>query len=128
MTNAEFYKDEILQYAFSNKKFAIKKDTLKICNCSYLYCGDCLFQSKCTIDNFIKWCNSECSLQIDPRITENTPIDTKILVSENNVNWYKRHFAKIENNKVYTWDAGTTSFTTNVENITAWSYAKLYKE
>ena len=127
MTNAEFYKNEILKYAFNGDKAAIKKDTSELCKCTKISCSNCLFQSECNIEGFLEWCNSEYT-SIDPRITKSTPIDTKILVSDDNVNWFKRHFAKIENNKVYTWDAGTTSFTTNVENITAWSYAKLYKE
>lgn len=134
MTNAEFYKNEIRTYAFSNEKIAVRKDTLKLCKCSNLFCEDCLFQSKhffqskCSIQKFVKWCNSECMAQIDSRITKSTPIDTKILVSEDGINWCKRHFAKIKGNKVYTWSTGTTSFTTNQENITAWTYAKLYEE
>lgn len=54
------------------------------------------------------------------------PIDTKIIISDDNKDWNRRHFAKYENGKIYTWIDGCTSFTTN--KTTSWKYAKLYKE
>ena len=59
-------------------------------------------------------------------------VDTKILVSDcingagEVIEWKKRHFAKYENGKVYTWLDGKTSFTT--KNNMSWIYAKLYEE
>lgn len=53
-------------------------------------------------------------------------VDTKILVSNNNNIWHKRHFAKYENDKVFAFMNGTTSYTDNT--CTTWKYAKLYKE
>ena len=35
----------------------------------------------------------------------------------------KRYFAKYENNKVYAWDNGATSW--SAKSITDWQYAKL---
>ena len=54
------------------------------------------------------------------------PVDTKILVSNNNNKWYKRHFAKYENDEVFAFMNGTTSYTDN--SCITWKYAKLYKE
>ena len=53
-------------------------------------------------------------------------VDTKILISGDNKDWDRRHFAKYEDGKIYTWIDGCTSFTTN--QTTSWKYAKLYKE
>ncbi len=54
-------------------------------------------------------------------------VDTKILVSEDGDVWYKRYFAKYENDKVCTFVDGATSFSTDGYYI-SWKYAKLYKE
>ena len=54
-------------------------------------------------------------------------VDTKILVSEDGDVWYKRYFAKYENDKVCTFVDGATSFSTDGYYNT-WKYAKLYKE
>ena len=53
-------------------------------------------------------------------------VDTKILVSYDGEKWYKRHFAKYENNIIYAFVDGQTSFTTKTSNT--WKYAKLYEE
>nr|DAF74891.1 MAG TPA: hypothetical protein [Caudoviricetes sp.] len=54
-------------------------------------------------------------------------VDTKILVSEDGDVWYKKYFAKYENDKVYTFIGGATSFSSGGYFI-SWKYAKLYKE
>lgn len=55
-------------------------------------------------------------------------VDTKILVNNDDGDvWYKRYFAKYENDKVCTFVGGATSFSTNGYYI-SWKYAKLYKE
>lgn len=53
-------------------------------------------------------------------------VDTKILVSNNNKKWYRRYFAKYENDEVFAFMNGTTSYTDNT--CTTWKYAKLYEE
>ena len=56
-------------------------------------------------------------------------VDTKILVSNDEEDWERRHFAKYENGTVYTWCSGATSFSTDNKDYTIdWHYAKLYKE
>lgn len=54
-------------------------------------------------------------------------VDAKILVSNDDIKWYRRYFAKYENDKVCTFVDGATSFSTDGYYI-SWKYAKLYKE
>lgn len=51
------------------------------------------------------------------------PVDTKILVSNDGLNWHNRHFAKFIYDNVFAWDAGATSWTTC--RVTKWKYARL---
>lgn len=52
-------------------------------------------------------------------------VDTPILVRDNeDKDWLKRHFAKYEDGKVFTWVNGATSWSTS-ETSTRWNYAKL---
>lgn len=53
-------------------------------------------------------------------------VDTKILVSNDYIRWYRRYFAKYENDEVFAFMNGTTSYTDNT--CTTWKYAKLYEE
>ena len=56
------------------------------------------------------------------------PVDAKILVkNDDDETWYKRHFAKYKDGKVYAWNYGETSYTTEGK-VVAWTQAKLYKE
>lgn len=54
-------------------------------------------------------------------------VDTKILVSTDNIKWYRRYFVKYENDKVCAFIGGATSFSSG-GCYTSWKYAKLYKE
>ena len=58
------------------------------------------------------------------------PVDTKLLVSRDGEDWYRRYFAKYENDGVYCFDSGATSFSVQDGNldISAWEYVKLYEE
>lgn len=55
------------------------------------------------------------------------PIDTPILIrNEIDGKWAKGHFAKYENNRVYAWCGGRTSFTAKNENDAfPWEYGKV---
>lgn len=54
----------------------------------------------------------------------NIPVDTKIFVKKNkDSRWFRRHFAKYENGKVYAWGNECTSDQT--DDCVWWSYAKL---
>ena len=70
----------------------------------------------------------EIVMNYEPKVDwTKVPVDTKILVKDyKDEDWKKRHFAKYENGKIYAYDDGKSSFTTDV--IASWSYGKLYKE
>lgn len=55
-------------------------------------------------------------------------VDTKILVSNDYIRWYHAHFAKFEDNTIYTFSNGATSFTYGYSAFEPWKYAKLYGE
>lgn len=55
-------------------------------------------------------------------------VDTKILVSDDNIIWHGAYFAMFENDTIYAFGNGTTSFTYGYKEIIPWVYAKLYKE
>lgn len=78
--------------------------------------GDIYFTSKILSMDFT----------IEPIDWENISVDTKILVSIDGEEWCKRYFAKYENGKVYAWNDGATSFSSN--HCTKWVYAELYEE
>lgn len=54
-------------------------------------------------------------------------VDTKIEVSDNELEWYKKHFSCFDNGMVRTFANGQTSFT-SARIGTCWKYARLYKE
>ena len=82
--------------------------------------GDIYFTSKILSMDFTM------EFTIEPIDWENIPVDTKILVSIDGEEWIKRYFAKYIKGKVYVWDYGATSFSSN--HCTKWAYAKLYEE
>lgn len=55
-------------------------------------------------------------------------VDTKILVSNDDIRWYHAHFAMFENDTIYSFNDGTTSFTYNYTGLVSWQYVKLYEE
>lgn len=56
------------------------------------------------------------------------PVDTPVIVTYNGKQ-YKRHFAKYEDGKVYTWNNGLTSFTVDSkEDYSYWGNVELYEE
>lgn len=56
---------------------------------------------------------------------ESVGIDTPILVSDDGVQWCKRHFAGYKNGKVWAFYYGATSWSNNCEKGHYWKYAKL---
>ena len=54
------------------------------------------------------------------------PVDTPVLVSNDNKEWIKRYFARYEDGNVYCWISGKTSWTAICElSIGHWNYSKL---
>lgn len=59
-------------------------------------------------------------------------VDTKILVRNTNGDvWRKRYFARYENEKVYAFDSGKTSWSADADHLTdliPWEFAEVVKE
>ena len=61
-------------------------------------------------------------------------VDTKILVSGDGKDWYRRYFAKYENGIIYAFPDGLSSFTDcykpecGYRRVCAWKYGKLYEK
>lgn len=125
MTNYEHYKEQIERFARMGQKVAIKKDTNEIVFCVDIVsgcCDNCLFggYGNCA-QKAMAWADAE---YIEPNVNwYKVAVDTPIMVSSNNIDWYCRHFAKYENGLFYVWDDGRTSYTTDTKSM--WKYAKL---
>lgn len=57
------------------------------------------------------------------RVSKDTPIDARVLVSDDDGNWYPKHFAGFDGEKMCAWNDGTTSHTANYR--TSWKFMKL---
>ena len=123
MTNREKFAEKILNIACSGGRLAVNKATLEPIACNNLERRDCLFYTECGKGARKKWANSE---YVEPPIDwSKVAVDTPILVTDNSdCEWLKTHFAKYENGKVYAWNKGTTSWSSE-GRATAWRLAKL---
>ena len=117
MKNYEKYADEIREFEGSN------------------FCNDFIVPH---ILKSKKCCNTPCDLchmlqmlwlledYKEPEVDwSQVEVDTPILVRDyESQEWDARHFAKYEDGVIYTWDGGSTSWTSR-GNVTEWKYAKL---
>lgn len=126
MTNKEKYGDKLIELATNTGMFGLKNGKPAIC--AEIKCEECDFYEsdscKGSTYNFHEWLNSE---YVEPPVDwSKVAVDTPILVKDyEEGEWVRRHFAKYENNTVYTWSAGSTSWSVDSGNITAWEMAKL---
>lgn len=129
MKNREKFAKEILDIACSGDRIAMIKGENKLRPCEGLACVRCVFRSGCSGCNgkINEWCESEYE---EPKITipADTPVDTKILVSNNGLDFTRRYLAKIDGGKVYAWMSGATSWSTNDKTLMPWEYGKLAEE
>ena len=106
MTNREKYKEELIDLAIKRNIFALVKGVPKLCK---------LWLNKEYVEPPIDWIK--------------VAVDTPIFVRDGeNETWAKRHFAKYENGKIYTWTSGTTSWSGEDDSMISWKYAKLATE
>ena len=121
MTNKEKYADKIIEIA-AMSKLALKDG--EPVPCVRMRCSECGFFSPDHTCGFKarKWLDSE---YVAPPVDwTKVPVDTPILVrdSEEGI-WKKRYFAKYEDNMVYAWDGGATSW--SADRSIYWKMAKL---
>ncbi len=121
MKNREKYAEEIRNYRGEN--FCgdfIRPIILKREHCRDVSCTHCaLFQ--------VLWLDEEYT---EPEVDwSKVEVNTPILVRDNESSWFKRHFAKFENGKVYAWSDSCTSWTAyRNSDVTSWKYAKLAEQ
>lgn len=79
---------------------------------------------KCHLYKMI-WLLEEYEEPEEPEVDwNNVEVDTPILVRDyEGQEWANRYFAKYENETIYAWDGGRTSWTG--DGVTEWKYAKL---
>lgn len=127
MLNREKYGNEIIELAVNKGMFCIKNGEPVLCE--ETECKDCDFHEsdscKGSTYNFREWLNSE---YVEPPVDwSKVAVDTPILVRDSEEEaWRKRHFAKYENETVYAWDGGKTSWSVGSKlRIFDWKFAKL---
>ena len=129
MTNREKFAEQILDIACNSEKIAVDKKTMKPVSCNNIRCEDCYFEGKVSgCDDACKeWCESEYK---EPPIDwSKVPVDTPILVRDSkNDKWLHRHFAEFEDDYVYAWDVGQTSWSSLGIGKVDWKYAKLAED
>lgn len=117
MKNYEKYAEEIREYKGENfcADF-VKPHILKSRGCTNTSCDQCkMLQTIWLLEEYkepeVDWNNVE--------------VDTPILVRDyESQEWEARHFAKYEDGVIYSWDGGSTSWTSK-GNVTEWKYVKL---
>ena len=116
MKNYEKYADEIREYDGDDFCCSfIRPYILKADNCSDMPCSRC--QMLQTL-----WLLEDCEeSEVDwNKVEVNTPILVRDCEDDR---WIKRYFAKYENEIIYAWNSGATSWSTSC--MTGWKYAKL---
>ena len=117
MKNYETYAEKIRGY--DDKDFCkdfVKPYILESDNCNGLDCIRCsMLRALWLLEDYeepkVDWSKVE--------------VDTPILVRDyESQEWEARHFAKYEDGVIYSWDSGSTSWTSK-GNVTEWKYAKL---
>lgn len=131
MTNYEKYKDEIEEMILSGKavSIAVTKDN-KIAHCRDIICENCALYHPGVYcgDARKNWLNSE---YVEPSVDwSKVAVDTKVLVSSNCKEWFKRYFAKYENGQIFVWGDGATSWSVyDAEDfMVSWKHTKLAEE
>ena len=117
MKNYEKYADKIKEY--KDKDFCndfVKPHILKSRGCTNTNCDQCKMLQTIWLMEDYKEPETDWS---------KVEVDTPILVRDyESQEWEARHFAKYEDGVIYTWDGGSTSWTSK-GNVTEWKYAKL---
>ena len=119
MKNYEKYAEEIREYNGNN--FCIDfvcQHILKIEDCDYIGC------SRCNTLQML-WLLEDYKEPKEPEVDwSKVEVDTPILVRDSeDTSWIKRYFAKYENEIIYAWDSGCTSW--SAYGLTEWNFAKL---
>lgn len=125
----DYSKVTFMEY-MEKKKAIIKSLGGKGNGCNDIWCGDCPFMGRCRpmeLGTPEKALELVMNYEIPVDWTK-VPVDTPIYVRDyEGEDWYPRHFAKFENEKVFTWKDGKTSFSAKnkLSDTISWRLAKL---
>lgn len=124
MTNLEKYRKDIEPYVYSDINWSIKDN--KIMSCEEMYCPHCRFKadfrSSCST-NRKQWLQEEYK---EPTVVDwsKVAVDTPVIVSNDKAVWFNRYFAKYEDDRVYVFCDGATSWS-NEDDVIHWNFTKL---
>ena len=122
MKNYEKYVDKIKEYGGNNFcSMFLEPHILKPIglSCGDLACGAC-----CVLQ--LAWLTEGGTPKEPETDWSKVEVDTPILVRDSEAeDWYKRYFAKFEDEKVYTWSYGRTSWNSDDDATINWEHAKL---
>ena len=127
MTNREKYAEQIIDMAVNTISIAVDKKG-KPCDCNAIRCSDCTFSGERCRERLKEWAEQE---YVEPSVDwSKVAVDTKILVRDSeDEKWRRRYFARYENNIVFAWTYGSTSYSScGYDDVTDWKYAKLAEE
>lgn len=127
--------DKGLNYLYFDKDtgmYTASSEEPEFDDAAFIFCGgrhsiiQGLFARK-VIEDLLEFRNY---IAIDEHIDctdwENVPVDTKIIVSHSTGSPdYCRYFAEYKDGKVYAWDYGATSWSSDAKSKNWWEYAKL---
>lgn len=124
MTNYEKYKDDIEK--LGNKRVAFDKFKNKIVKCAGFACDDCAFYryyDDCKL-GAMKWAAEEYKeTEVD---WSKVPVDTPVLISVDNKNWFNRYFAGVnEKGQPTVFCYGATQWSNGYEEPCHFKYIKL---
>mgnify|MGYP004616428907 CR=1 FL=1 len=132
MNNYENQREIIDAILNSNNNIAIDIDTNKITTCKGLACSICLFfgeynENTSCYSNTIKWLVAEYVEPVEPEIDwSKVPIDTAVLISVDNKNWFNRYFAGVnEKGQPTVFCYGATQWSNGYEEPCHFKYIKL---
>ena len=116
MKNKEKYWDVILNIMMkSGVPFAVDRSSGEVMPCEDITCSDCIFCHDKKYEN--KYCAGSRVARLneeEDRLAKfrNLPVDTLILVRDSEEDdWKPSYFSRVENDLVYVFGNGTTSFT-----------------
>lgn len=114
--------DGIFIYLTKNKPLIVDK--------VYKYVGEeytCIGKAHCILPNLEKGEVLRIAEELGIVDWSKVKVDTPVLVSFDGCNWFKKYFAKAQNNTIYTWDNGATSWSVSNKEycVTSWRYVKL---
>ena len=131
MKNKEKYKELLETYALAGVDWGTDGNDIKPCH-DFENCHGCdfLVDDRCCDIIRVEWLEREwCDKEYkEPEVDwSKVPVDTKVTVSDDGINWYNRYFAGVENGKICIWAGGANSWSAKGDGNfkQRWNYISL---